>query len=144
MTTDPLDHRVPADASSVGRAREEFSRWLHGFDLDESRRCDMVLAVNEALANTAEFAYRNQERPGAVTVRAWHDALAATLNVTISDQGAWREPEAGANPQLRGRGIPLMRALADETTIDSSAAGTTVNLRFDGIGGIGGQDAALL
>jgi serine/threonine-protein kinase RsbW len=40
-----------------------------------------------------------------------------------------------------GRGIPLMRALADNLTIDTSALGTTVCLRFDNVHAPQGADA---
>ena len=48
-----LQHRVVADAARVGQVREEFSRWLRQFDLSPDRHNDLVLAVNEALANAA-------------------------------------------------------------------------------------------
>lgn len=123
-----------ADALSVGRLREEFGRWLRQFGLATDRHNDLVLAVNEALANTAEFAYRHQSEPGSVTLTAACDPSNGSLAVTVTDEGAWREPTDAGNPQLRGRGIPLMEALADEVVIDSSAHGTTVRMRFDRIG----------
>ena len=47
------------------------------------------------------------------------------------DHGHWMEPETVVN-NARGRGILLMRALADECTIDGGEDGTTVCLRFYG------------
>lgn len=56
-----------------------------------------------------------------------------TLTVRVVDRGRWREPDA-ANRQLRrGRGIPLMRTLADALVIDPSAVGTVVCMRFDDV-----------
>ncbi len=77
--------------------------------------------------------------PGTVTLAADYDPAAATLTVTITDEGTWREPTPGDNPQLRGRGIPLMQGLADQATIAPSPHGTTVSLRFDNV-----SDGALL
>ena len=128
-----LNRRDAADAVNVARAREAFSHWLRQFELDAARHGDAVLAVNEALANSAEFAYLHHERPGMVTLAADYDPAAATLTVTIADEGTWREPTLGSNPQLRGRGIPLMQGLADVATIAPSPHGTTVSLRFDNI-----------
>ncbi len=143
-TADALDHCVAADAASVGRIREEFSRWLRQFGLNPDRHNDLVLAVNEALANSAEFAYVRHSCPGNVTLAARYDPVAASLAVTIADEGAWREPTGSAIPELRGRGIPLMRALADETVIEASAHGTTVRLRFDRVGdNIGDMSSAV-
>jgi serine/threonine-protein kinase RsbW len=129
-----LDHCVVADAVNVGKVRQEFSRWLRQFGLSPDRHNDLVLAVNEALANVAEFAYEHSPAPGVVRFSARHDAASASLTVTVADEGRWREPTASDIPDLRGRGIPLMRSLSDDTEIETSPTGTTVRLRFDGIG----------
>ena len=43
--------------------RHELSQWLRAhFALDPVRRNDVLLAVNEALTNAAEFAYRGAAR----------------------------------------------------------------------------------
>ncbi len=140
MTADhSLNRRDAADAESVARAREAFNRWLRQFGLDAVRHSDAVLAVNEALANSAEFAYLHTDHPGMVTLGADYDRSTSTLTVTITDEGVWREPDPGDNPQLRGRGIPLMQGLADHATIAPSPQGTTVRLRFDNV-----SDRALL
>ncbi|BDB39793.1 MULTISPECIES: ATP-binding protein [Mycobacterium] len=50
--------QVAADASSAARLRTEFRNWLdRHFTLGAERFSDLVLAVSEALANAAEFAY---------------------------------------------------------------------------------------
>lgn len=128
------DNGIDADARSAGRARDAFSVWLRAHaDVDAIQFSDIVLAVNEALANAAEFAYLRDSGVGAIDVEAVHNRAAATLTVTIADQGCWREPDPTTQGRIRGRGIPLMRALADEVTIDTSALGTTVCLRFDNV-----------
>ena len=120
-----------ADPESAAVIRREFSDWLHEhFTLDATKACDMVLAVNEALANAAEYAYATADCPGVMQVQAHYDDGAATLTVTVTDQGAWRESDAGANQIRRGRGIPLMQALADRATLDSSPTGTRVCLEW--------------
>ena len=91
----------------------------------------MVLAVNEAMANAAEFAYVMVERPGAMHVLASYDGTAATLTVTVTDEGAWRSADPATTDLKRGRGIPLMQALADHATVDSTAAGTRVCLEWN-------------
>jgi anti-sigma regulatory factor (Ser/Thr protein kinase) len=94
----------------------------------------MVLAVNEALANAAEYAYASAEGPGVMQIQAAYDDGTATLTVTVTDHGAWRESDAGAKQLKRGRGIPLMQALADRATFDSSPTGTRVCLEWNQIG----------
>ncbi|MDG5485186.1 ATP-binding protein, partial [Mycolicibacterium gadium] len=46
-----------ADALTVARMRRELSQWLRAhLTLDPDRLNDVLLAVNEALTNAAEFA----------------------------------------------------------------------------------------
>jgi len=56
---------MEAGPRAASLAREAFADWLERyFDLDPIRSADLVLAVNEALANAAEFAYLRAEHPG--------------------------------------------------------------------------------
>jgi serine/threonine-protein kinase RsbW len=123
---------VLADAACAAHMRQEFSVWLRRwFSLDPTQVSDMVLAVNEALANAAEFAYSAVERPGAMHLLADYDTGSAVLTVTVTDEGTWRLKDAANKHISRGRGIPLMRALADRATIDSTPAGTRVCLEWN-------------
>lgn len=138
-TAETFDRDVTADAVSVARVRDSFSEWLRQFGLSPERHNDVVLAVNEALANTAEFAYVDRARPGRVAIAVRYDGSGSSVTVAVTDEGTWRAPEpvemseVPGLPTLRGRGIPLMRALADEVTIETAPTGTTVRLRFDRI-----------
>lgn len=133
--TDPTRfsrYQVLANGSSAALLREEFGRWLRRrADLDETSLCDVVLAVNEALANAAEFAYLQHDECGTVDLEAVLDD--AMLAVTIADRGRWRPSDPAVQQRCRGRGIPLMRTLADDVAIGTSALGTTVRLRFDDV-----------
>ena len=125
---------VRADARAVAGVRNEFCRWIRThLALDDERVSDMVLAVNEALANAAEFAYADAPTPGLLHVHADYDGDASVLTVTVSDDGVWRVSESGHKNPARGRGIPLMRALTDRALIDSGHAGTEVRLQWDEI-----------
>ncbi|MCV7202956.1 anti-sigma regulatory factor [Mycolicibacterium peregrinum] len=122
---------APEDAAQI---RREFSSWLSThFTLDPTKASDVVLAVNEALANAAEFAYADAPTPGLLHVHADYDGDASVLTVTVSDDGVWRVSESGHKNPARGRGIPLMRALTDRALIDSGHAGTEVRLQWDEI-----------
>ena len=83
-----------------------------------------MLAINEALANAAEFAYL--DFPGTMNLPAHHDPGNSSLTVTISDHGVWRTATYDAASRMRGRGIPLMKALSDRVAIETSRAGTQV------------------
>ena len=120
---------VAADARTVSSVRNEFGRWVRAeMALDEERISDIVLAVNEALANAAEFAYRTFPEAGTVSIEARHGA--ARLVVEVSDNGVWYD-EDPVRSRTRGRGIPLMKALSDGATIERTPEGTRVRLRFD-------------
>jgi serine/threonine-protein kinase RsbW len=122
---------MAADAQNAARAREEFAEWLERFlDLDPIRASDLVLAINEALANCAEFAYVTADRPGTMDVQAVYDPADRRLTVTVADHGVWRMPDPQPVSRTRGRGIPLMQALSDRTQIDSSSEGTTVRMQW--------------
>lgn len=122
---------VVADPVSAATVRRELSDWLRRFfTLDATKVSDVVLAVNEAMANAAEYAYATVERPGKMHVRARYDGSAATLTVTVTDEGAWRSAQPVTKEHRRGRGIPLMHALADRATVDSSQTGTRVSLEW--------------
>ncbi len=124
--------RLSADARSAALARAEFGTWLERhFTLGAERFSDLLLAVNEAIANAAEFAYADASQRGTVDVSAAYDGDSDTLAVTINDRGHWRRnvPVHQAQ-QLRGRGIPLMETLADDVSIDRTPTGTQVTLTW--------------
>ncbi len=126
------DSAVDADARSAGRAREHFAvaarsrrARRHPVQRHPARR-------QRSPGQRAEFAYVKRGGTGAIDVEAVRNRAAHTLTVTIADQGSWREPDP-ANRATSAPRHPLMRALADEVTIDTSALGTTVCLRFDNV-----------
>ncbi|MGV1006891.1 MAG: ATP-binding protein [Candidatus Nanopelagicales bacterium] len=123
-------HDRPADAWTAALVREDFARWLRWrVSADEAKLCDVVLAVNEALANAAEYAYLGTAG-GTCDLEAVYDVAAGALTVSVRDQGRWCEPDPNHHQRHRGRGIPLMRKLADALVIDTSALGTSVCMRF--------------
>lgn len=123
---------VPADPVAAATVREGFGHWLRRhFEIAETRLCDVILAVNEALANAVEFAYTGC--PGTFDLEAFYDHMRSVLTVTVSDQGRWRDRDPLQNDRCRGRGITLMRSLADAVIIETSGLGTHVCLRFDNV-----------
>lgn len=130
---------VLADAACAAQLRQEFAVWLKRyFDLDATKVSDVVLAVNEALANAAEFAYVAADHPGAMHLLADYDTLSSILTVTVTDEGRWRIAHGEKNRISRGRGIPLMQALADRATIESTSAGTKVRLAWNHVDAVQG------
>ena len=132
--TDASFHRnqLRADTRTAGRVRDEFARWL-GLELSVSDACrsDLVLAVYEALANAAEHAYSAASGLGAMHLTADYDADDDTLRVVVDDHGQWRGTDRTSSPHPgRGRGIPLIKVLADDTTINTTPDGTRVSMTW--------------
>ncbi len=69
-----------------------------------------------------------------MTLQVHFDAREGVLLVKVSDHGTWRHVDPADQPNTRGRGIPLMRALADDTTISHTPNGTYVQMRFGDCG----------
>jgi two-component sensor histidine kinase len=62
---------VTGNAVEVTQLRGEFTQWLQRhFHVNEQRRSDLALAVNEALINAAEFGHPNRAGQGIVTFHA--------------------------------------------------------------------------
>jgi serine/threonine-protein kinase RsbW len=123
--------RVPADADRLAEMRHALSRWATGIGMPDRQRDELVLAAYEAMANSVEHAYG--EAPGADDFDGVVDLHAAhtpdgTVIVTVTDYGQWQPPVPSDG--IRGRGILLMRALADDTTITRVDTGTTVTMTW--------------
>lgn len=111
-----------ADPRDLAQLRRSFSDWLITAGADEDTRADVVLAVNEAVANAMEHAYGPVDAMVEVTGLARDPGV---FEVWVRDFGHWRadRPHAGG-----GRGLILMRNLMDTVTVDNSEHGTTVHL----------------
>lgn len=120
-----------ADGQTVANFREKVKAWLAGaVEIDNERVCDILLATDEALANCVDHAYGDTDHSGLMTLRMTYDVGAQEVQISVTDEGGWVEPAPRTQTSIRGRGLILMRALADNCTIDGRADGTTVLLRF--------------
>jgi anti-sigma regulatory factor (Ser/Thr protein kinase) len=120
----PLDLSFPADTAQLRPVRARLRGWLDGCGLSLRLAQDALVAAGEAVANAIEHGHR--DNPGQeVRLRA-----AVTVNrlcLTIIDSGHWLPPGSEPAP-YRGKGVPLMRALMDNVSIESGPAGTTVTM----------------
>jgi len=125
---------VAATPQLAARTRDEFAGWLKRFfELDAGRSSDLVLAINEALANSAEYAYADSGVGGTMDLQAWHDPAESAITVVVADRGVWRMSEAQPDTRTRGRGIPLIRALSDRAAIETSIDGTAVKMTWTNV-----------
>lgn len=113
---------APREARSILRL------WLTRQDWPSETVEDVVLAVNEAVSNAVDHAYRGT-RPGQVRVsmRAEGPYDDRWVRVTVSDDGRWRpavaREGATAEAPYRGHGLTVMRSVADEVAIRPGQAG---------------------
>lgn len=124
----------PADPEQLAAVRHELTGWLAPLQLTEDETVDVVLAVDEAVANAVSHAY-GPEESGAVELTLWtEDALdGTTLSIEVVDHGQWRPPAAEPTPKgatgPSGRGIPLMNSMAESVLIHYDERGSRVLLR---------------
>ncbi|MGZ4578082.1 MAG: ATP-binding protein [Mycobacterium sp.] len=121
-----------ADAVTAAELRHALRRWLQeATGAPAEVRDDIILGVNEALANCVEHAYRAHRTVGTMKLQASHDRATRSISVCVSDRGSWHRPspQRPSDPR-RSRGIMLMHALADHCTINARPNGTTVCLDF--------------
>jgi anti-sigma regulatory factor (Ser/Thr protein kinase) len=121
-----------ADAVTAAELRRALRRWLQeATEAPAEMRDDIILAVNEALANCVEHAYRDHTTIGTMKLQASYDAAARSISVCVSDRGSWHHPSPQRlNDPRRSRGLMLMHALAAHCTINARPNGTTVCLDY--------------
>jgi anti-sigma regulatory factor (Ser/Thr protein kinase) len=124
----PLEVDIPADANHLATARAALRTWLVRAGVDPDQNLNVLIAAGEAVTNAIEHGHRDNSdgSRGVVSLRA--TTLVDCLQLTVTDNGSWKTPDASRR-KYRGRGIPLMRALMHDVTIDPDDAGTTVHLQ---------------
>ncbi len=121
----PLIIRTEATAERLRDVRGQLTTWLRSASIDDELVADIVLAVDEACANSVEHAFRGED-PGEICVEIRFQGL--NLRVRIVDHGSWKVPMSG--PTLRGRGLPLIRAVTEHVELDGTASGTALDMLF--------------
>lgn len=123
----------PADPDQLTIIRRELARWLAPLALTDDETADVVLAVDEAAANSVRHAY-GPEESGAVELTLWtepadDDATGRTtvLCIEVVDHGRWQPPVE--EPPEGGRGIPLMSTMSESVLIHYDDRGSRVLLR---------------
>jgi anti-sigma regulatory factor (Ser/Thr protein kinase) len=122
LVPESLRLELTTDPSSLRYARRMLGRWLVQAGATEREVWDVQLAAHEAFANAIEHAYRFGD---AVVVFEARCADGEAV-LTVSDSGDWREQPTDGG---RGRGLPLMKGLMDDVTVEGGGGGTRVELR---------------
>lgn len=117
---------VPARADQLPPARHRLTAWLCAHGVWGALCQDVVLATDEAMANSAEHGYCGRE-PGEIALRVELDAEAIT--VTVADRGSWKAPMASRSVH-RGRGLRMIETLAEHVDLIHDPDGTVLTARF--------------
>lgn len=113
--------RLPAAESSIPSLRRGLWAVLDGTGSPADQLYDLVLVACEAATNAIEHAQHPTEPFVDVVFEIEDDQV----TIVVRDHGQWRDGPSGPH---RGRGLVLMRALAD-TTVTRLPKGTTVTIR---------------
>ncbi len=118
-----FSHSFPASTSELAGLRDRMRGWLEENGVSEEVERGVVLAVSEAAANAVEHGYGCDGR-GLVSVTARHEQ--AGLEITVRDEGEWREPRRDTD---RGWGLAIIRAIVDEMSIGRTDGATVMHMR---------------
>lgn len=130
---------LAAEPAALSLLRREFRRWLERMHWPDDDAADLVMALNEAVANVIDHAYQANTGtpPGDVRVLAElingrdqsHDQShdeGYRVRVTVTDSGRWRP--IPTDPGHRGRGLRMMRACNAWLGVDPGPNGTRVTM----------------
>jgi PAS domain S-box-containing protein len=115
--------KLSPDREALTSLRRLTARWLREAGAEADEVHDLVMAANEAWQNALEHGTNFARTTVDVDLEVDPHG---EVSITVRDAGS-RE-RSPADPD-RGRGIELMRALADEVTLELAPHGSTVRLR---------------
>jgi anti-sigma regulatory factor (Ser/Thr protein kinase) len=115
--------KLSPDPDALISLRRLLARWLREAGAEGDEVHDLVMAANEAWQNALEHGTGFARTTVGVDLEV--DAHGA-VSIIVRDAGS--RDRSPSDPD-RGRGIELMRALADEVTLELAPHGSTVRLR---------------
>ncbi len=121
----PFHWEGRASIDRLTEVRKAIQRWAARVNLPATLIEELALASYEAMANAVEHAYVDGP-PGMLSVRV--SASPKTIDVLVADRGRWQESDAV--PGVRGRGLMLIRGLAEDVMVTSTDQGTTVRMSW--------------
>lgn len=111
-----------AAAAELAALRVHLRGWLEENGVSGDVERGVVLVVSEAAANAVEHAY-DCDGAGIVTVLV--RLAGERAEISVRDEGTWRAPRRDTE---RGRGLGIMRALADDLSIEREREATVIRM----------------
>jgi anti-sigma regulatory factor (Ser/Thr protein kinase) len=120
---------LDGDPAALRVLRSRLADWLQELSAAPLDRVDIELAVYEAAANAIVHC-RPRRGPATVTVQVQLDDAGRAL-IRVADHGQWRSDESPdpGRQHSGGRGLSVIRKVADDLSIAPSPTGTTVTIR---------------
>jgi anti-sigma regulatory factor (Ser/Thr protein kinase) len=125
----PFDHQFSPQSAAVPLARHLLRDWMELVPVEADAIESLLLAVSELCSNAVRHA---TGAPGSVHLRAWADA--DDVLIEVSDDGGslqWSDAAADDLPDPeaeQGRGLFLVRELADDVTTRIEDGRTTIRV----------------
>jgi serine/threonine-protein kinase RsbW len=108
----------------LGEIRSRLAEWARAVGLAAYTVDDVVLATHEALANVADHAYPDGQ--GDAVLQA--ECRDGVVRIAVRDHGRWRPP--ADDPGWRGRGLLIIKGLAEHVDLQRGDAGTSIEMRW--------------
>ena len=126
--------RIPATLEELRHVYSWAEEQLAQTGIPESKRFDIMLALSEAVTNAIRHGCHSSSGDF-VDIEVM--ITESSVNIMVHDCGTGFEPEALPDPTKdenlfipSGRGVFLIKNLADDVRFDFSEDGTTVNVKF--------------
>jgi anti-sigma regulatory factor (Ser/Thr protein kinase) len=118
---DELRLHLEAEARRLAEVRRAIREWLQAQHVDQPE--DVVLAVDEAVANAIEHSGHFRAAPVFIDVVARNNGK--SIRVDVIDEGSWRPRR---DDGTRGRGLNIIDALMDDVQVAHDSGGTHVTM----------------
>ncbi len=125
---------IPGTLEELEHVHEWTRRQLDSAHVPADLQHNVLLALSECVTNAIRHGC-HETRSQKVKLECRRDDGAIAF--TVRDRGAGFSPEAVPDPTMGaflhragGRGVFLLKALSNESTIESSCDGTSVTFRF--------------
>ncbi|MFO1186160.1 MAG: SpoIIE family protein phosphatase [Alphaproteobacteria bacterium] len=124
-STDRLRIRLPAATAQLAPLRQRLREWLGSRGIAAADIDDLLVITGEAAANSIEHGYFHDWAAGELAVEV--ELHGTTVSCRVRDFGRWRYPPARGD---RGRGLRLVRALAERVELTRGLQGTTLVIDY--------------